>query len=182
MRFDSNEAYIVFEQRLSGVSFNRFIDYLNHFYKCYKKEKEIQDNTVIDSYAVVIENFEDMLENVQRITSAELFTNRKVVGSGFLNLMEIDNNTREEVSITVKAERKKSLSKSNIRNTFLEFASGGSSVTRMRLKCKDTDEISIVLDTFNMKKKDEITVALNDYGVVDTEDMFEKMKEIIVGV
>ena len=35
----------------------------------------------------------------------------------------------------------------------------------MRLRCKDNDDISIMLDTINMKKKDEITVKLNDNGM-----------------
>lgn len=182
MRLYQDEAYVVFEQRVSGVSFSRFTAYLNHFYKAYKRKEGIQDKTVIDSSAVLVDDFESMLERAQRITSAELYTNKRYLGSDFLNLMPMDISVRNEVAITLKAERLGSISKDSIRQAFLDFVTGDSKITRMRLRCKDIDDVSVMLDTINMKKKDEISVNLNSNGIVDTTDILEKMKEIVTSI
>lgn len=182
IRIDPDEAYVVFEQRVSGVSFGRFVEYLNHFFKRYKRDKEVQEDIYLNSNAVLIHDFENVLGCVQRISSAELYTHKEIVGSEFLDLMEIDTNVRDEVIFTIKAERRASLSREKIQHAFRQLISGDSKITRMRLRCKDNDDISIMLDTINMKKKDEITVKLNDNGIVDTIDIFIKMKDILLVV
>lgn len=182
MRIDSDESYVIFEQRVSGVSFGRFAEYLNYFFKKYKRDKEVQEDILLNTNAVLINDFEGVLGSVQKISSAELYTHKEIIGSEFLDLMEIDSNIRDEVVITIKAERRGSLSKEKIQQALRQLISGGSNITRMRLRCKDDDDISIMLDTINMKKKDEITVKLNDNGIVDTIDMFIKMKDIILTI
>ena len=54
IRVDSKEANIVYEQRVSGMSFSRFIAYLNRFFKAYIRDKDI--NTSKENINTIIVN------------------------------------------------------------------------------------------------------------------------------
>ena len=58
------------------------------------------------------DDFLSSLNNVDRIIEATLYAEKKVLGSGFLNLMPIDASAQDDLAISIKAKRRESLTKS----------------------------------------------------------------------
>ena len=50
---------------------------------------------------------------------------------------------------------------------------------RIRIRGRDDNKMSILLDSMNGKKVDEITVDLKENGIVDSYSIFSKLEELL---
>lgn len=60
------------------------------------------------------------------------------------------------------------------------MATAGTKVTRIRLRGKDVNQMSVVIDSLNAKRKDEVYVELDQSGIVISSSLFAKMEEAIM--
>ena len=105
------ESTLIIEYRKSGVSSAAFVRYVNKFIR----DEKIQ----LDKIKVVKELKQDFLNNLnslKTIQNIQLYVKNEIIGSEYMNLIEPTENTQEEVIVTVKAERKKTLAIENIKN------------------------------------------------------------------
>ena len=109
----------------------------------------------------------------------QLYVKKEILGSEYMNLIEPTENTQEEVIVTVKAERKKTLAIENIKNIFNKIGTNGQVTKRIRVNGRDSDNINVLLDSLNQSKFEQIYVELDEKGVVDSTSYFEKVSEII---
>ncbi len=79
----------------------------------------------------------------------------------------------------VKAKRSRSLSKQSIQKAFNKLFSSKSKLNRIRIFAKDDQNMNVVLDSLNAKKRQEIIVDLKDNGIVDSYSIFSKMEDIL---
>ena len=96
-----------------------------------------------------------------------------------MNLIEPTTETQDEVVITIKAQKKKTLISSQIIDRFKKIGLQGEKTKRIRVRGRDTDNITILLDSLNQGKVEQIYVDLNENGTVNSNSFFEKAIEVI---
>lgn len=179
-RIDESEVYTVFEERRNGVSMGGVMAYYNHFFKKFLEASDnTEDNLILQASIVPPDDFLTSLKHTNRISAAELFVEKKVIGSEYLNLMEDDTNAQEDLIITVKAKPRQSLAKRTIENVYNKITTDGTEIGRVRIRGKDANKMSVTIDSLNGKKVDEITVDLLENGVVDSYSLFSKIEELL---
>lgn len=62
---------------------------------------------------------------------------------------------------------------------FFGLATEGTRVRRIRLRGRDYNNMSVIIDSLNAKKKDEVFVELMPNGIVNTASIFQKMEEAL---
>lgn len=179
-RVDDKEAYTIIESRRNGVSASRAVGYLNYHLKDFIREsKGLDEKLCIAASIIPPENFLDALKKTSKISSAELFVERKVIGTGYLELMDEDINSQEDLIITVKAKSRQSLGRRGIEQAFTALTTGGTRVSRIRLRGKDADKMDVTLDTLKGKKVTEVNVELLESGIVNSRSMFSEMEKLL---
>lgn len=182
MRIDDNEAYTICEQRRAGVNISSVIKFLNMNLNKMKVEKDedVEDFEGKIAFGYIpAEEFLELIDSSDRIVSAELYTERKLLGTEYLDILELDDNSREDIVVTVKAKPRQSLAKRALKDSFNKFTSAGSKVQRIRLYAKDENNYNVIIDTSSAKKMEEITVELKEDGTVDTYSIFSKMEDLL---
>ena len=179
MLINDDEAYTVFEERKSGISMGAAISYFNRLLKSYNLQTGIMKKYSICASIIPAEDFISGLGKAVKISSAELFVERKVIGSGYLNLMDNDENSQDDLTICIKAKPRTSLSKRIIEKTYNRLIAEEIQLTRIRVRGKDISKTSIVLDSLNGKKVDEISVNIQENGIVDSFSILSKMENLL---
>ena len=179
-RIDTNEAYAIFEERKNGVAIGGVVTYLNRFLKEFITENEdLDDNFYIWSSIIPPDDFMTALGKTNRISSTELFVQKKVLGTGYLELMDEDINSQDDLVITMKAKPRQSLARKGIEKAFTALTTGGTEISRIRVRGKDINKMSVTIDSLNGKKVDEVTVNLHENGIVDSYSLFSKIEELL---
>ena len=179
MRIDALEVMCVVEERRSGVTFGAVIRYLNEKLRNYLRQENQDEGIILIGSIVPPQDFLAALEATERITIAELFVDKEVMGTDYLGFLEIDASTREEVVMTVKSKPKQSIAKRAAREAYFGLATEGTRVRRIRLRGRDYNNMSVIIDSLNAKKKDEVFVELMPNGIVNTASIFQKMEEAL---
>ncbi len=171
---DVISSSLIIESRRSGISAFNVIKYINSF--C--KEKDLKFSRI----KALKELNNDFLENLKllnRLQSVELFVEKDIIGSEYMNLIEPVEESQDEVIITVKAKRKKSLPSKQIIDRFKKIGLQGERTKRIRVRGSDADNITVLLDTLNQCKIEQIYVELNDDGTVNSNSFFERINELL---
>lgn len=179
-RIDANEAYAIFEERRNGVSVGSVVNYLNRFLKDFIDESDdLEDNFYIWSSIIPPDDFMTALGQMNRISSAELFVQKRILGTGYLELMDEDINSQDDLIITMKAKPRKSLVRRGIERAYTSLTTGGTEIRRIRVRGKDINKMNVIIDSLNGKKVDEVTVNLQETGIVDSDSLFAKIEELL---
>lgn len=179
LRIDAKEAYTVFEERRNGVSMGGVINYLNTLLKRFLKLQGKDDSLFLWAGIIPPDDFLTSLKSAKRISVAEMFLGKKVLGSSHLNLIDLEASSQESITITVKSKPRESLAKQGFEKLFLSLASEGTDVSRIRLHGKDINKMNIIIDSLNGKRVDEVTVNLTPAGTVDSYSIFAKIEEVL---
>ena len=179
LKIDDKEAYTIFEERRAGVSIGNVINFFNKNLRDLKEKDVISDDRILEFGIVPSEDFLRLIDKSDRIISAELYTDNQILGSEYLNILDLDNNTREDITVTIKAKKRESLVKATFRNLFIKLTAEETKVKRIRLYTKDDNNLNVIVDTNRAKKLDEITVSLKKDGTVDSDSIFAKMEQLL---
>lgn len=179
MRIDGNEAFTIFEDRRNGVTMGGVVKYFNKLLHTFLAQEGITDNFYLWASIIPPEDFLTALEAADRVSVAELFVEKKVLGSKYLGLMDVDANSQDDLVITLKSKPRQSLPKRAIKQTFLSLTTEGSKVSRIRLYGKDINKMSVMIDSLKGKRVEEVTVDLTPNGIVDSYSIFIKIEEVM---
>ena len=179
MRIDGHEAYTVFEDRRNGVTIGGVISYFNRHLKNYLQAQDLEDNFYLWAGVVPSDDFLTALNNAARISIADIFVDKTVLGSGYLDLMPLDPSSQDDLVMTLKSKPRQTLPKRAIQSTFRKISTKGTIVNRIRLYGKDINKMNIMIDSLHQKKMEEVTVDLLPNGVVDTYSIFAKIEEVL---
>ena len=179
VRVDENEAFTVFEERRSGVTLGAVIKYFNHLFEMYAQAEGIDKSYVLQQSVIPSEDFLSALDRTNRITVAEVFVKKEFIGTEFLGLVDTDDQTQNDLTITIKAKPRQSLKKRTVRALYERVMTAGAEVKRVRIRGKDAEKMSIVIDSLNGKKVLETTVDLLDSGIVDSTSILKKMEDLL---
>ena len=179
IRVDVNEAFTVFEERRNGVSMFGVISYFNKYFLTFLENEGYDANLILWASIIPPDEFLKSLNAADRISVADIYVEKKVLGSGYLDIMDIDASSQDDLTIALKAKRKESLPKTAIKKAFLAIASEGTTVKRIRLYGKDINKMNLIIDSLNGKRVSEVVVNLTDSGVVDSYSIFSKIEEVM---
>lgn len=171
---DVISSSLIIESRRSGISAFNVIKYVNSFCK--------EEDLNFPSIKALKELNNDFLENLKslsRVQSVELFVEKDIIGSEYMNLIEPTEESQDEVIITLKAKRKKSLPFKQVMDKFKKIGLQGEKTKRIRVRGRDVDNITVLLDTLNQCKVEQINVELNDDGTVDSSSFFDRINELL---
>lgn len=178
IKISEKEGLALLEQRRLGFTFSAIYNYLNLFLKKYLQSLNMSDIITIMLFPITSDSSLEAIESTERILSAEMYVENKVLGSGYLELMNPKNTYQDNIIITAKAERKQSLEKSDAAGLIKRIKSktdDSYQITRIRLHCKGCEEKDdILIDTLKWKKTEKINVELTENGIVDSESIFLK--------
>lgn len=179
MRIDGVESYTIFEERRNGVTMGGVIKYFNTLFHAFLASEGIPDTFYLWASIVPPDDFLTALSSADRISIAEVFVEKKVLGSNYLNLMDIDANSQDDLVMILRSKPRQTLPKRAIRRTFQMLTTEGTTVNRIRLYGKDINKMNVTIDSLHGKRIEEVTVELTSNGVVDSYSIFAKIEEVL---
>ncbi len=179
MKVTAREAETIFEERRNGVTIGGVIKYFNQKLKEYYSKKGIDSELYLWAGFIPPEDFLESLNKSTKISIADIFLTKSVLGSECLDLLgDTEYDCRDELVLTMKSKRKESLQKRALRGLYTNIGSSGTKVERLRLYGKDIDNMDITLDSLKKKKVNQINVELRPNGTVDSYSIFAKLEEL----
>lgn len=179
LKYLTNEVVVIIEERRAGVSIGKFINYLLKFAITYyiKQKKELDFNVIYSP--IPKENFLEELNKLNRVQYGEIYIEKKILGSDFLNYSNRLENVKEDLIITLKAVRKRSI-KDTARDLFNKHAANGSDIKKMRLYGINQDGDDSILDTEVIKRIQYVIIDLNEQtGLVDSNSIFDNFTLVL---
>ena len=179
MKVTACEAETIFEERRNGVTIGGVIKYFNQKLKEYYSKQNIDSELFLWAGFIPPDEFLTSLNKSTRISIADIYLTKSVLGSEALDLLgDTDYDCREELVLTMKSKKKESLRKRALQGLYEKVGASGTIVERLRLYGKDIDNMDITLDTLKKKKVNQINVELRPNGTVDSYSIFAKLEEL----
>lgn len=174
------EVKVISEERRSGVSINAIIDYLDKMLKSYYKSKKTKKDFSLIYGLVQNTDFIKTLRNMERVVAAELYIDKKILGSEAYTLLDRnDDNLRRDIIISMKSKKSTSLGRHNFIELYKRLTGSGSEVHKIRIYGKNDNNKDIFLDSTIMKRISHIEAELDSKGIVISNSIFREMEEIM---
>ncbi|SEA15540.1 hypothetical protein SAMN04515656_104133 [Eubacterium aggregans] len=177
----STEAFVVLEERNAGVRINAIKNYLNVYLKKLLQEKNVSPKYRIEWAIIPEDDFDKQLERLNRVCAVDLFLESELLGNDNLGIMDrVDETIQDEVILTYKVNKGKSLRKNKIKSIKNNFIAKERTIRRMKIRGKSEAGSNIVLDTELLKRIESVTAEVDKQrGLVDSFTLFAKMEEVI---
>lgn len=175
LKVDNNEIIFVLEERKVGITYNQFVHYISQMNQVVKKLPLHKKYGII-----MLDNFFDEYEKLSRVQVAEIYYDKQILGSEFLNFGQISDEMQESAVFILRAKRSKSIWAS-LHSSIKNFATGvDSKPKKIRIYGNGEDGNPIRLDTTMMKKKEYIEASLDDNTkIVDSASLLKQLDQLI---
>ncbi len=177
IKFIDGDAITFLETGRNILSMKIIAEYLNTFISVYNNshKKEHIDGH-LDFNVIPRDDFKEVLDNMQRVTFAEVFIDKQVLGSDSLNFSDRIEHVQEDIIIGLKTERKESI-KQTIYDILSKITGGRTEIKRIRVKGKMGDASESIIDTDFIIKKEFIDAQQSeDTGEYNTQYMFSQLE------
>lgn len=172
------EVFIFLESNHFGVSILNITNYFNYFSKIYSAKNRQSTSYSLKHSIVGINNFKTELERIIRTKVAEIYYDKQILGNRFLNLTERLIPVKEDVILTVKAEKGMDIQGIAINAYDLLHNEKDSGISRVRIKGNDENGNETTIDTGIMARKEYVISKVDqETGEFNTEDL---IKQIII--
>ena len=172
------DTFLLLEQNGNGVSPLQLMNYLNRFLKENLKKQEIARDFSIDFLKIGRDNFIEILNGLKRVKTAEIFLDKSLLGSQFLNFSNRIVSLQNNLVLTAAAIPTESMKETAI-DIFNSF-SGDKGISRVRIKGVDTNGAETTLDTSFIEMSDSLKVNLNTItGEPETTELLSGLKALI---
>ena len=179
IKFKDGCTFLFLETGSGVLTSNNLKEYLNQMLVLYNTEHS--DDELVGHFSLQMipcENFRDVLQSMTRVSCAEIYTEKRILGSDALNFSDPTDELREEVVVSIKAERKKSIVRL-IYRLLDKFSGGESVIRRIRVKGKMSNNNDSIIDTGFLLKKEYVDVLQDDEtGQLKSANMFSKLVEL----
>lgn len=184
IKLKDEKAIFLLEERRSGMSINRIIDYFNSYISEFENvsNREYPYHFFFEIYPA--KNIEDILNNFSTSNVLELYAKKNVIEDEMKEFSGIQSALiRNQVMITLKANPRESFAVSFLREIMgiskKIISKDNRKYTRLRLKGKNSNKNPIIFDTKVLKLREQIESSLNENGTVNTQDILKKMLPIL---
>ena len=166
---------ILFESRQAGASIGMVVQCLNHIWNMYPSH----GNGKFTYAPISVDNLEEEIKRLTRIHIGTVHVDKNYFGEDDENFGGIEQNDaiQDELIISLKSKRNRSIGKKTCINLLRKAASNNSKIRRLRLEGKNS-EGNTVIDTYLTKKINNVNVKLDNKGLVDDYSIFARMEEV----
>lgn len=176
IKYKYDEIIVALEERKVGITIGQIVKYLNDFNIQNPVEEHYSINLNIIPYSGFIEHLNDF----KRITIGKIEMDKQYLGSEYLELADFGNTIKENITVTIKANRRNSIIPDSINKLYDKYKQNDTRVKRIRIEGYTAEKTKIQLDTESLKKIEHIEANIDDLtGLVDTNDVFEKLNIIL---
>lgn len=113
---------------------------------------------------------------MQRVVCADVFIDKRILGSDALNFSDRLEYVQEEIIVGLKTERKESI-KQTIYDILSKITGGRTEIKRIRVKGKMSDASESIIDTDFIIKKEFIDAQQDEEtGEYNTQYMFSQLE------
>lgn len=176
LKFIEDDAVVFLETGLNLMTMSNIVEYLNSFLISYNNANDeiIEGQFTFDMIAR--DDFLEVLDSMTRVVCAEIFVDKTLLGSDALNFSNITEDVQENMILTLKSEKKKSI-KQTLCQIVHFFNGNQSQINRIRVKGKMPNNNDSIIDTAFIVKKEYVEVEQNeDTGEFNTSDMFAQLR------
>lgn len=176
LKFKEDDAIVFLETGLNLMTMANIVEYLNSFLVSFNNtdEKKIEGQFTFDM--IPREDFQEVLDSMARVVCAEIYVDKTLLGSDALNFSNITEDIQENMVLTLKSEKKKSI-KSTLFQIVNYFNGTDSKINRIRVKGKLANNNESIIDTSFIIKKEYVDVEQNeDTGEFNTSSMFTQLR------
>lgn len=181
LKYKKEEIIVVLEERKAGVTIHQIISYFYNFAKMYYQSKNPPEELLYYFSIGVIPKGEFLaeLKKLSRAIRLEVFLNKQLLGSEFLKYANKTEEVKDEIILTIKAQRMMSL-KELAKQFFNEFGVRKAEIKKIRVIGISEEGNKVLLDTDIIKKVEYIETELErSTGVVRSNELFYKLNEIL---
>lgn len=176
LKFLEDDAVVFLETGLNLMTMSNIVEYLNSFLISYNiaNDEIIEGQFTFDM--IPRDDFQEVLDSMTRVVCAEIFVDKTLLGSDALNFSNITEDVQENMILTLKSEKKKSI-KQTLCQIVHFFNGNQSQINRIRVKGKMPNNNDSIIDTAFIVKKEYVEVEQNeDTGEFNTSDMFAQLR------
>lgn len=179
IKFVEGDAIVFLETGRNILSMKIITEYLNTFISIYNNSHKKEH---IEGYfrfnMIPRDDFNEVLENMQRVTFAEVFIDKQILGGDALNFSDRIETVQEDIVISLKPEKKKSIKQ--VVDDIISKATGVKSIIkRIRVKGKMSDSSESIIDTDFIVKKEYIDAQQSEEtGEYNTQYMFSQLEQL----
>lgn len=175
---EDNEVFLFLESNYHGVSIQNIVNYFNHFTAQYLTENGQKKNYSLKYSIIPLNNFLTELEQLERTKVAEIYFDKKLLGSEALNFSNRTISIKKDLKLVVSAKLKESITEVAV-DFYNVFSKNNSEISKVRIYGQDDENNEIVLDTSFMGRIEYINVEINkDTGEVNSSQLFEGLRKI----
>ncbi|TPG44562.1 hypothetical protein [Flavobacterium pectinovorum] len=167
--FVNNDLILLLEKHLHGISISQFVRYLNHY------GAQLDEPIQFKFETVVKDNFLEEINNLSRVTCADIYVDKQMLGGEALNYSDNLNEVKHEVILSVKSKKMESIA-DFARDTFAFLNGGNNSVRRIRLVGRNMDNNEVIINTDFIERQEYISPEINEItGEPVTHEVFNEM-------
>lgn len=178
VKFKDGDAILFLETGGGMLSYHGLAEYLNRMLAFYNGQFTNDEGKILGHFCIDMilrDDFREVLNSMNRVSCATIFTDKRILGSEALNYSEPSEELKEEVVIELKAKRGKNIMQHIY--DFLDRANGANSeIRRIRVKVKLPNNNEGIIDTGFIIKKEYVDAQQNeDTGEYNTAYMFSQL-------
>lgn len=176
LKFMEDDAIVFLEMGLNILKMKNVVDYLNSFIRLNNTSSDETFDGLFSSEMMPRDDFNEVLNNMSRVVCAELFISKSLLGSDALNFCNITNDIQENLVLSLKSEKKRSI-KDTICQIMTYFSGANSKINRVRIRGIMPNSNDSIIDTQFIIKKEYVEVEQNpDTGEFNSRDMFTQLR------
>lgn len=171
----NGDVILVLEKFLGSININQFVKYLNRF----ASQMEIGNHFKFGYDIIAKDDFLEEVENLSRVTCAEVYIDKQMLGSESLNYSERINSVKHEIMITVKAKPLDSII-DFARDIYASFNGGANEVHKIRIIGRNEDNNEVKINTDFIERQEYVTPLIDDNtGEVLTDEILQEIEIVL---
>lgn len=179
LKFLKDEIILIMEERKVGISINTIISYLTHYSANYYNKNNNKLDFKIEWAIIAKGNFLRELKKLERVKFGNIYTDKQLLGSEYLDYSGSTEQVEEDLYITIKAKKKGSI-KPVVEGFFNKFTTKDSRIKKIRVYGSTQEGNQVMLDTDIIKRVEHVSAELDKItGIVDSNDLFKKFVEML---
>nr|WP_315456925.1 hypothetical protein [uncultured Prevotella sp.] len=178
VKFKDGDAILFLETGGGMLSYHGLAEYLNRMLALYNGQFTNDEGKILGHFCIDMvprDDFREVLNSMNRVSCATIFTDKRILGSEALNYSEPSEELKEEVVIELKAKRGRNIMQ-HIYDCLDRANGANSEIRRIRVKGKLPNNNEGIIDTGFIIKKEYVDAQQNeDTGEYNTAYMFSQL-------
>jgi len=177
IKYDNLDVYVLLESGGLNLKLSTILKYLNYFASNYTRETNNPIN-LFEGSIIPRNDFIEVLNDMERVLSAEFIMKKQVLGDDFLKLSNRMEEVVDKVKVKITATRNHSI-KDTVQDVFAHLNGNRREIVSLRVRGRMPNNDESLIDTNVIIKKNYVEVEQNpNTGEFITEMMFEEIERL----